>query len=105
MSYPVTLIGGTDELQLRPDGRVYRPGDRIDDLSDEQRASLQSSGVRFSVAQEGTKGAPAARVASVAPTPEADVRAVADLEAADARADAADEQMPAPKASSKRGGD
>ncbi len=49
MPYPVILIGGTDRLQLSPDGRVYEVGDVIRDLADEQRLSLQQNGVRFSV--------------------------------------------------------
>lgn len=48
MSYPVRLIGGTDRVQTRPpDGRFYEVGDRIDDLDDAMRISLQRSGVRF----------------------------------------------------------
>lgn len=54
MSYPVRLIGGTDRLQLVPNGRFYEIGERIDGLSDDQRTNLQGSGVRFEAIHEDT---------------------------------------------------
>lgn len=55
MPYPVRLIGGTDRVQTRPpDGRFYEIGERIDDLSDEMRISLQRSGVRFEAIHDDT---------------------------------------------------
>jgi hypothetical protein len=65
MPYPVTLIGGTDRLQLTPGGRVYEVGDVIHDLSDKQRLSLQANGVRFAAVHEDDQ--PQAAIAEAEP--------------------------------------
>jgi pyruvate/2-oxoglutarate dehydrogenase complex dihydrolipoamide dehydrogenase (E3) component len=52
MAHPVTLIGGTDQLQVEPDGRVYHVGDVIRDLPDYKHVSLQAAGVRFAAVHE-----------------------------------------------------
>lgn len=52
MPYPVKLVGGTDELQIEPGGRVYHIGDTIRDLPDYKRTSLQASGVRFAAVHD-----------------------------------------------------
>ncbi len=46
---PVLIFqGGTDALQLAPDGPVYHPGDPMpESLSDQQRIALQATGIRF----------------------------------------------------------
>ncbi len=59
MPYPVRLIGGTDRVQTRPpDGPFYGIGERIDDLDDETRISLQRSGARFEAIHDDTPPLP-----------------------------------------------
>jgi hypothetical protein len=42
------LLGGTDELYLEEEGRVFRPGDAMPrTLTEAKRMSLQTAGLRF----------------------------------------------------------
>lgn len=64
----VIFIGGADDLQLEPGGKLYHPGDPIT-ISDIQRASLTASGHRFGAVPEVTGADPEPDPAPEPPPP------------------------------------
>ena len=68
--------GGSDELRLDPDGRVYRPGDPLPGLSQQRRAALAAAGIRIETRHEEPVLTPDGRPATIAAAEQIDGPAV-----------------------------
>jgi hypothetical protein len=67
----IYLTGGTDELYLEEEGRVFYPGDRMPrTLTNAKRVSLQSAGIRFETRHAEPEPEPKARISADEADPE-----------------------------------
>ncbi len=63
----LVFMDGAAELQLEPDGTVYRPGDRMPkSMTQHQRVTLQAAGLRFETRHREAVVTPEGRPAELA---------------------------------------